>query len=57
MRQGFFSMTGIADLSALDLADTMIVPNRPDTAAPHHPEVLGAIARAHERGGSRRAPT
>ncbi|RRO18254.1 helix-turn-helix domain-containing protein [Saccharopolyspora rhizosphaerae] len=50
MRQGFFSMTGIAPLSALEHAGTVIVPNRPDTAAPHHPEVLDAIARAHDRG-------
>ncbi len=50
MRQGFFRMTGIADLSALDDATTVIVPNRPDTSMPHHPDVLSAIARAHERG-------
>lgn len=50
MRQGFFSMTGIADLSALDRAHTVIVPNRPDTSSPHHPDVLDAIARAHDRG-------
>ncbi|WP_415947432.1 GlxA family transcriptional regulator [Streptomyces sp. KLOTTS4A1] len=50
MRQGFFAMTGIADLSAVEQADTVIVPNRPDTAAPHHPDVLRAIARAGDRG-------
>ncbi|MDN5726988.1 MAG: helix-turn-helix domain-containing protein [Propionibacteriales bacterium] len=50
MRQGFFTMTDIADLSALALADTVIVPNRPDTVAPHHPEVLEAIAQARGRG-------
>ncbi|MBB3665861.1 AraC family transcriptional activator FtrA [Prauserella sediminis] len=50
MRQGLFAMTGVASLSALQHADTVIVPNRPDTAAPHHPDVLRAIARAHDRG-------
>lgn len=50
MRQGFFSMTGIATLSALERADTVIVPNRPNTAEPHHPDVLNAIAGAYERG-------
>ena len=52
MRQGFFSMTGIADLSAMEDADTVIVPNRPDTITPHRRDVLEAIARAH-RGGAR----
>ncbi|WGP06210.1 helix-turn-helix domain-containing protein [Bacillus subtilis] len=50
MRQGFFTMTGIAPLSALDRADTVIVPNRPDTTAPHHRDVLDAISRAHACG-------
>lgn len=50
MRQDFFAMTGIAALSALQRADTVIVPNRPDTAKPHHPDVLDAIAKAHDRG-------
>lgn len=52
MRQGFFTMTDIADLSALEQADTVIVPNRPDTTTPHRRDVLEAIARAH-RGGAR----
>lgn len=50
MRQGFFAMTGIAALCALQRADTVIVPNRPDTSTPHHPDVLDAIAQAHDRG-------
>jgi AraC family transcriptional activator FtrA len=50
MRQCFFRMTGIAPLAALEKADTVIVPNRPDTTTPHRPEVLDAIARAHARG-------
>lgn len=50
MRQEFFTMTDITDLSALDVADTVIVPNRPDTATPYHPDLLTAIVRAHTRG-------
>ncbi|KIU18013.1 GlxA family transcriptional regulator [Mycolicibacterium llatzerense] len=50
MRQGFFAMTGIRTLSALESADTVIVPNRPDTTTPHHRDVLDAISRAHSRG-------
>lgn len=50
MRQGFFTMTGIAALSALGHADTVIVPNRPNTTTPHHLHVIEAISRAYERG-------
>ncbi|TDC99988.1 helix-turn-helix domain-containing protein [Saccharopolyspora terrae] len=50
MRQSFFVMTDIASLSALEQADTVIVPNRPNTTAPHHPDVLHAIAHAYDRG-------
>lgn len=50
MRQGFFTMTGIAGLDAIDEADTVVVPNRPDIEKPRHPDVLDAVARAHERG-------
>lgn len=50
MRQNFFTMTGVAGLSALDEADTVIVPNRPDTETPHHRDALDGIARAHARG-------
>lgn len=50
MRQGFFSMTDVAGLSALQHADTVVVPNRPDTTRPHRPDVLEAIGRAHARG-------
>jgi AraC family transcriptional activator FtrA len=50
MRQGFFTMTGIGSLPALERADTVIVPNRPNTTTPHHRDVLGAISRAHARG-------
>ncbi len=50
MRAGFFSMTGIAPLGAVDEADTVIVPNRPDIEVPRSRAVLDAIRRAHTRG-------
>lgn len=50
MRDGFFNLTGIAPLDAIDEADTVIVPNRPDIDAPRRPAVLDAIRRAHARG-------
>ncbi|MEU9116045.1 helix-turn-helix domain-containing protein [Streptomyces sp. NPDC048483] len=51
MRDGFFTLTGVGDLDALaDTADTLIVPNRPDTDVPRRPAVLDAIRRAHDRG-------
>ncbi|RKT08597.1 transcriptional regulator GlxA family with amidase domain [Streptomyces sp. 3211.6] len=50
MRDGFFTLTGVADLETADSADTLIVPNRPDTEVPRRPAVLDAIRRAHSRG-------
>lgn len=50
MRDGFFTLTGVAPLSAADDADTLIVPNRPDVDVPRRPAVLAAIRRAHDRG-------
>lgn len=50
MRDGFFDLTGIASLDAVDHADTVIVPNRPDIETPRRPAVLDAIRRAHARG-------
>lgn len=50
MRDGFFTLTGVAELAAADEADTLIVPNRPDTDVPRRPAVLAAIRRAHARG-------
>jgi transcriptional regulator GlxA family with amidase domain len=50
MRDGFFALAEVADLSAADTADTLIVPNRPDVDVPRRPAVLDAIRRAHERG-------
>ncbi|TQF02405.1 helix-turn-helix domain-containing protein [Kitasatospora acidiphila] len=50
MRDGFFTLGGVADLAAADTADTLIVPNRPDTEVPRRPAVLDAVRRAHARG-------
>lgn len=50
MRDGFFTLTGVADLEAADAADTLIVPNRPDIEVPRRPAVLDAVRRAHSRG-------
>ncbi len=50
MRDGFFTLTGVADLEAADDADLLIVPNRPDVEVPRRPALLAAIRRAHDRG-------
>ncbi|MGQ4384639.1 GlxA family transcriptional regulator [Streptomyces sp. SAS_270] len=50
MRDGFFTLTGVAGLDAAEEADTLIVPNRPDTQTPRSPELLATVRRAHERG-------
>ncbi|GAA0231241.1 helix-turn-helix domain-containing protein [Actinomadura nitritigenes] len=50
MRDGFFTLTGVAGLDAAESADTLIVPNRPDVRVPRRPAVLDAIRRAHARG-------
>ncbi|MBZ6192166.1 helix-turn-helix domain-containing protein [Streptomyces olivaceus] len=50
MRDGFFTLTGVAGLEAADAADTLIVPNRPDIEVPRRPAVLDAVRRAHARG-------
>ncbi|MEU5359530.1 GlxA family transcriptional regulator [Streptomyces albidoflavus] len=50
MRDGFFTLTGVAGLEEADAADTLIVPNRPDTEVPRRPAVLDAVRRAHARG-------
>lgn len=50
MRDGFFTLTGVADLDAAEDADTLIVPNRPNVDQPRRPAVLDAIRRAHTRG-------
>ncbi|MGN4161473.1 GlxA family transcriptional regulator [Streptomyces sp. NEAU-PBA10] len=50
MRDGFFTLTGVAGVEAAEEADTLIVPNRPDTEVPRRPAVLDAVRRAHARG-------
>ncbi|ATL26546.1 helix-turn-helix domain-containing protein [Streptomyces formicae] len=50
MRDGFFTLTGVAGLEAAETADTLIVPNRPDTEVPRRPAVLDAVRGAHARG-------
>ncbi|MEV0395530.1 helix-turn-helix domain-containing protein [Polymorphospora rubra] len=50
MRDGFFTLTGVAGLEAVESADTLIVPNRPDVDVPRRPAVLDAVRRAHARG-------
>ncbi|GHH82382.1 GlxA family transcriptional regulator [Streptomyces capitiformicae] len=50
MNHGFFTMTGVAGLDAVDDADTLVVPGRPDNVVPRGPAVLDAIRCAHARG-------
>lgn len=50
MRDGFFTLTGVAGLDAVDSADTVIVPNRPDVDVPRRAAVLDAVRRAHAHG-------
>ncbi|TMR41555.1 helix-turn-helix domain-containing protein [Actinomadura geliboluensis] len=50
MHAGLFTMSGIADLSAAERADTVIVPNRPDPDEDPAPEVLAAVRAAASRG-------
>lgn len=50
MNHGFFAMTGTAGLDAVDSADTLVVPGRPDNVVPRGPAVLDAIRRTHARG-------
>jgi transcriptional regulator GlxA family with amidase domain len=50
MRDGFYTLTGVAGLEAAEQADTLIVPNRPDVEVPRRPAVLAATRRAHARG-------
>jgi AraC family transcriptional activator FtrA len=50
MRDGFFTLSEVGGLEATHDADTVIVPNRPDTAVPRSPQVLDALRRAHARG-------
>lgn len=49
MHLGMFTLSGVAGLDAVDEADTVIVPNRPDPHVPADAAVLSAIRRAHAR--------
>ncbi|MGA5729686.1 helix-turn-helix domain-containing protein [Streptomyces seoulensis] len=50
MNHGFLTLTGVAGLDAVDGADTLIVPGRPDNVVPREAAVRDAIRRAHARG-------
>ena len=50
MNHGFFTLTGVAGLDAVDGADTLVVPGRPDNVVPRGAAVLDAIRRTHARG-------
>ncbi|SES42301.1 helix-turn-helix domain-containing protein [Actinokineospora terrae] len=50
MHLGMFTLSGVRGLDAVDGADTLIVPNRPDPVVPVRPEVLAAVRRAADRG-------
>ncbi|GEC07677.1 AraC family transcriptional regulator [Streptomyces spinoverrucosus] len=50
MNHGFFALTGVPGLEAVDEADTLVVPGRPDNVVPRAPAVLDAIRRTHARG-------
>ncbi|HEX6360591.1 GlxA family transcriptional regulator [Actinophytocola sp.] len=50
MHLGMFTMTGIAGLAAAEVADTLIVPNRPDPEHPSSQAIRAVVLRAAERG-------
>ncbi|MFJ3798084.1 GlxA family transcriptional regulator [Streptomyces sp. NPDC090088] len=50
MNHGFFTLTGVPGLEAVDAADTLVVPGRPDNVVPRGADVLDAVRRAHARG-------
>lgn len=50
MNHGFFTMSGLPGLEAVDSADTLVVPGRPDNVVPRGADVLDAIRRTHARG-------
>jgi AraC family transcriptional activator FtrA len=50
MNLGMFTLSGVASLDAADEADTLIVPQRPNTGVPSDPAILAAIRRAADRG-------
>ncbi|NUU19908.1 MAG: AraC family transcriptional regulator, partial [Streptomycetaceae bacterium] len=50
LNHGFFTLTDVPGLDAVDDADTLVVPGRPDNVVPRVPAVLDAIRRTHARG-------
>ncbi|MEW1644350.1 helix-turn-helix domain-containing protein [Streptomyces sp. NPDC091219] len=50
MNHGFFTLSGAHGLDAVDSADTLVVPGRPDNVVPRGAAVLDAIRRTHARG-------
>ncbi|MFI1075938.1 GlxA family transcriptional regulator [Streptomyces puniciscabiei] len=50
MNHGFFTLTGVPGLDAVDEADTLVVPGRPDNVVPRGADVLDAIRRTHAHG-------
>jgi AraC family transcriptional regulator, transcriptional activator FtrA len=50
MNHGFFILSGAHGLDAVDSADTLVVPGRPDNVVPRGAAVLDAIRRTHARG-------
>ncbi|MFJ8937679.1 GlxA family transcriptional regulator [Streptomyces sp. NPDC102365] len=50
MNHGFFTLSGVPGLEAVDGADTVVVPGRPDNVVPRAEAVLDAVRRAHARG-------
>src|SRR3954463_4090219 len=50
MHEGFFTLSDVAGIEAVDEAGTVIVPNRPDPLSESSPAVLAAIRRAAGRG-------
>jgi AraC family transcriptional activator FtrA len=50
MHLGMFTLTDVAGLAAVETADTLVVPNRPDPEVAPDPAVLAAIRAASDRG-------
>ncbi|WP_329265845.1 GlxA family transcriptional regulator [Streptomyces pseudovenezuelae] len=50
MNHGFFTLSGVPGLNAVDDADTLVVPGRPDNVVPRGRAVREAIRRTHARG-------
>ncbi|MEU1038167.1 helix-turn-helix domain-containing protein [Streptomyces sp. NPDC005551] len=50
MNHGFFTLSDVPGLDAVDDADTLIVPGRPDNVVPRGAAVREAIRRTHARG-------